>query len=107
MVFAAAWLGARAFPRVQLDGAVLPMPPERRAEGRFLAVLMGLVLATEALRSAAMDAQAYSDATTAVMTFPTRTTLSGTGTAPSAASRGYDAQWVVALWPSRTPAVAR
>ena len=70
VIFAAAWLGARAFPRVQLDGAVLPMPPERRAEGRFLSVLMGLVIATEMLRSAAMDAQGYSDATTAVMTFP-------------------------------------
>jgi potassium efflux system protein len=70
VIFAAAWLGARAFPRVQGEGAVLPMPPERRAEGRFLSVLMGLVLAAEMLRAAAMDAQAYSDATTAVMTFP-------------------------------------
>ncbi|MCU0828274.1 MAG: DUF3772 domain-containing protein [Tabrizicola sp.] len=70
VVFSAAWLGARAFPRVQGEGAVLPMPPERRAEGRFLAVLMGLTIATEMLRSAAMDAQAYSDATTAVMSFP-------------------------------------
>jgi potassium-dependent mechanosensitive channel len=69
-VFSAAWLGARAFPRTQGEGAVLPLPPERRAEGRFLAVLMGLVLAAEMLRSAAMDAQAYSDATTAVMSFP-------------------------------------
>lgn len=70
VVFVAAWLGARAFPRVQGDGAVLPMPPEYRAEGRFLAVLMGLTIAAERLRSAAMDAQSYSDATTAVMSFP-------------------------------------
>ncbi len=70
MVFAAAWLGGRAFPKVQGEGAVLPLPPERRAEGRFLSVLMGLVLAAEALRSAAMDAQAYSDTTTGVMSFP-------------------------------------
>lgn len=70
VIFAAGWLGARAFPRVQHDGAVLPMPPERRAEGRLLAVLMGLVVATEMLRSAAMDAQAYSDVTTGVMSFP-------------------------------------
>lgn len=70
VIFAAAWLGARAFPRVQHEGAVLPLPPERRAEGRFLAVLMGLIVAVERLRSAAMDAQAYSDATTAVMSFP-------------------------------------
>jgi potassium-dependent mechanosensitive channel len=70
VVFAAAWLGARAFPRVQGDGAVLPLPTERRAEGRFLSVLMGLVIGANTLRSAAMDAQAYSDATTAVMSFP-------------------------------------
>ncbi|WP_103255580.1 DUF3772 domain-containing protein [Tabrizicola aquatica] len=70
VIFSAAWLGARAFPRVQLDNAVLPMPPEHRAEGRFLALLMGLVVAVEMLRSAAMDAQAYSDVTTGVMSFP-------------------------------------
>ncbi|AZL60459.1 mechanosensitive ion channel family protein [Tabrizicola piscis] len=70
VVFAAAWLGARAFPLTQSGDAVLPLPPERRAEGRFLAVLMGLVVAAEGLRSAAMDAQAYSDATTSVMSFP-------------------------------------
>lgn len=70
VVFAFAWLGARAFPRLQGDGAMLPLPPERRAEGRFLAVMMGLVIAAEMIRSAAMDAQAYSDATTSVMSFP-------------------------------------
>ena len=70
VVFAFAWLGARAFPRLQGDGAMLPLPPERRAEGRFLSVLMGLVIAANMLRGAAMDAQAYSDATTSVMSFP-------------------------------------
>ncbi|WP_309667220.1 DUF3772 domain-containing protein [Tabrizicola sp.] len=70
VIFAAAWLGARAFPKTQDETAVLPLAPDRRAEGRFLAVLMGLVVAAEALRSAAMDAQSYSDATTAVMSFP-------------------------------------
>lgn len=70
VVFSAAWLGARVFPRVQDDGAVLPLLPERRAEGRFLSVLMGLVIGADMLRAAAMDAQAYSDATTAVMSFP-------------------------------------
>ncbi|WP_295079644.1 DUF3772 domain-containing protein [Tabrizicola sp.] len=70
VVFSAAWLGARAFPRLQGEGAVLPLPPERRAEGRFLSVMMGLVIAADMLRGAAMDAQAYSDATTSVMSFP-------------------------------------
>lgn len=70
LVFFAAWLGMRAFPRQQGEGAVLPLPPERRAEGRFLAVMMGLVSAAEMLRSEAMDPQEYSDATTSAMTFP-------------------------------------
>ncbi|NJM81409.1 MAG: mechanosensitive ion channel family protein [Tabrizicola sp.] len=70
IVSTAAWLGARAFPRMQEDDPVLPLPPERRAEGRFLAVAMGLVLATDLIRAAAMDAQRYSDATTAVAAFP-------------------------------------
>jgi small-conductance mechanosensitive channel len=70
VIFAAAWVGGRAFPKTQAEDAVLPLPPERRAEGRFLSVLMGVVLGADMLRSAAMDAQAYSDATTAVMSFP-------------------------------------
>ncbi|HLQ17350.1 MAG TPA: DUF3772 domain-containing protein, partial [Tabrizicola sp.] len=70
VIFSAAWLGARAFPRLQDDGAVLPLPPERRAEGRFLSVMMGLVIAADMIRGAAMDAQAYSDATTSVISFP-------------------------------------
>lgn len=70
VVFSAAWLGARAFPRLQGDGAMLPLLPERRAEGRFLSVMMGLVIAANMLRFSAMDAQAYSDATTSVMSFP-------------------------------------
>jgi potassium-dependent mechanosensitive channel len=70
VIFAAAWLGGHAFPRTQGDNAVLPLPPERRAEGRFLAVMMGVVLAANMLRSAAMDPQGYSDATTSVMSFP-------------------------------------
>lgn len=70
VIFSAAWLGARAFPRLQGEGAMLPLPPERRAEGRFLSVMMGLVIAADMMRAAAMDAQAYSDATTSVMSFP-------------------------------------
>lgn len=70
VIFVFAWLGARVFPRVQDADPVLPLPPDRRAEGRFLSVLMGLVIAANMIRGAAMDAQAYSDATTAVMSFP-------------------------------------
>ncbi|HMS96669.1 MAG TPA: mechanosensitive ion channel, partial [Tabrizicola sp.] len=70
IIFSFVWLGAQAFPRLQGERAVLPLPAERRAEGRFLALLMGLVAAADLLRTAAMEAQAYSDATTAVMSFP-------------------------------------
>src|SRR5690606_1999016 len=42
----------------------------RRTEGRFLSVMMGLVLAAEGLRAVAMDPQAYSEGTTSVMRFP-------------------------------------
>ncbi|MBN8631460.1 MAG: mechanosensitive ion channel family protein [Rhodobacterales bacterium] len=70
VIFSAAWLGARVFPRLQGDNPVLPLPSERRAEGRFLSVMMGMVIGANMLRAAAMDAQSYSDATTAVMSFP-------------------------------------
>lgn len=70
VIFGFVWLGTQAFPRLQADSAVLPLPPERRVEGRFLSLLMGLVIAADILRTAAMEAQAYSDATTAVISFP-------------------------------------
>lgn len=69
-LFAFVWLGAQAFPRLQGDHPVLPLAVERRAEGRFLSLLMGLVIAVDLMRIAAMEAQAYSDATTSVMSFP-------------------------------------
>jgi potassium efflux system protein len=69
-IFTAAWLGLRAFPRVQGEHPVLPLPDESRREGRVLAAAMGLVLAVETLRRVAMEPQAYSDAVTAVAEFP-------------------------------------
>jgi hypothetical protein len=35
VVFAAAWLGSHAFPRLQAEDAILPLPPEARIEGRL------------------------------------------------------------------------
>jgi potassium efflux system protein len=70
VIFVSIWLGAQAFPRTQGDDAVVPLPPERRAEGRFLSLLLGLVLGADILRVAAMGPQAYSDATTSVISFP-------------------------------------
>ncbi len=69
-LFVAIWLGSRAFPKAELNEDFLNLPPERRAEGRLLSVLLGLLVAAEELRYAAMNAQAYSDATTSVMSFP-------------------------------------
>ncbi len=69
-LFVAAWLGSRAFPKAELNEDLLNLPPERRAEGRLLSVLLGLLIGVEELRDAAMNAQAYSDATTSVMSFP-------------------------------------
>ncbi len=69
-VFLAVWLGGRAFPKVQGEDPVLPLPAERRAEGRFVATMMGLAVAAEGARALAMDPQGYSDAVTAVATFP-------------------------------------
>jgi len=69
-VFIAVWLGTRAFPRHQGETPLLPLPPERRAEGRFLSLMMGLVIAAEMIRSVAMDPQEYSEATTSVLVFP-------------------------------------
>jgi small-conductance mechanosensitive channel len=65
----AAWMAGRIFPRGTLAGP-LDLGTERRAEARVLAVLMGLMLGFEALRDAAMSAQAYSDGTTSVISFP-------------------------------------
>jgi potassium-dependent mechanosensitive channel len=70
VLFLAIWLGARSFSRQHDGDAVLPLPPEQRTEGRFLAGMMGLVLAAEGLRSAAMDAQAYSNGVTSIASFP-------------------------------------
>ncbi|MES2144645.1 MAG: hypothetical protein V4516_09840, partial [Pseudomonadota bacterium] len=44
---------------------------ERRAEGRYLAFFLGVLMGVEALRFAAMDAQSYSDGATSVLSFPT------------------------------------
>ena len=69
-LFFANWLGGRAFPRSPEEGAILPLPPERRAEGRFLATMMGLVVALAVLRVLTMDGQSFDQAVTAVASFP-------------------------------------
>lgn len=73
--FAAIWLGGLIFAvgdapwHVDLPG--LDLSPERRAEGRFLTALLGLLLALEALRSAALDPARAGEAASAVLAMPT------------------------------------
>jgi potassium efflux system protein len=42
--FGARWLAGRIFPRAETGNRVLELSPERRAEGRFFATLLGLML---------------------------------------------------------------
>lgn len=65
----AAWLAGQVFPRGQSEGP-LGLPAERRAEARYNAVAMSLLLGLDGIRFAAMDAQSYSEGTTSVSSFP-------------------------------------
>ncbi|MFN7223467.1 MAG: DUF3772 domain-containing protein [Paracoccaceae bacterium] len=70
LLFVSLWLGARLFPR---DHDFLPvrLTEERRAEGRLLTGLYGLVIAFDTLRQAVMDSQSLTEATRGVLAFPT------------------------------------
>ncbi len=68
-VIFAAWLAGRVFPHGLPEGP-LGLPPERRAEARRSAVAMASLLGLAGVQFAAMDAQAYSDGTTSVVSFP-------------------------------------
>lgn len=65
----ASWLAGRIFPRGQTPGP-LNLPSERRAEARYNAVALGLLLGVDEFRFAAMDSQSYSDGATSVTSFP-------------------------------------
>ena len=65
----AAWLAGRVFPRGLSEGP-LGLPSERRAEARYNAVVMAVLLGLDQLRFAAMDAQSYSEGTTSVVSYP-------------------------------------
>ena len=69
-LFAAVWLGNRAFPPSDTDGSILALSPEKRAQGRFLALAFGLLLAIARLRRVAMDPLNISDAATSVLSLP-------------------------------------
>ena len=68
-VILTAWLAGQVFPRGQSVGP-LGLPPERRAEARYNAVAMAVLLGLDQIRFAAMDAQSYSEGATSVVSFP-------------------------------------
>ena len=68
-VILAAWLAGRIFPRGQSAGP-LDLPADLRAEARYNAVAMAALLGIDDIRFAAMDAQSYSEGTTAVVSYP-------------------------------------
>lgn len=68
-IILAAWLAGQVFPRGQSQGP-LGLPSDRRAEARYNAVVMALLLGLDEVRFAAMDAQSYSEGTTSVAMFP-------------------------------------
>ena len=67
--FAAYWLGGRIFPR-EAAFPGLELAPDRRGEGRFLATLIGVLLAAQMLYMALMAGQPQSDAARSVLDFP-------------------------------------
>ncbi|MEO8241300.1 MAG: DUF3772 domain-containing protein [bacterium] len=70
MIFAAVWLGARAFPVEETARGVLWLPAEDRAIGRLLTSALGIVLAVARLQQVAMASLKITDAAAAVLSFP-------------------------------------
>ncbi|HEX9859162.1 MAG TPA: DUF3772 domain-containing protein, partial [Paracoccaceae bacterium] len=69
-VFLAKWLGGRVFPDGSGVDAPLTLMPERRAEGRFHAFLLGLVLGLDKLREVTVETVTLDEAAAAVLAFP-------------------------------------
>lgn len=69
LVFALHWLGGQLFPKDRIRHG-LPLSEERRAEGRFLSSLLGLVLGAEALGRGLVEHENPGEAAEAVLAFP-------------------------------------
>ncbi len=69
-VFAARWLGLQVFPKGATTDSVFRIPPERRAEGRFHAGALGIILALQLLRQALVNPTEQVEAAAAVVSFP-------------------------------------
>jgi small-conductance mechanosensitive channel len=68
-IFAANWLGARVFPKLDDPHALLRLADERRAEGRIHTASCGVLIAADLLRIVLIDPRA-SEAASAVLSFP-------------------------------------
>lgn len=64
------WLGAMVFPADDRAGTLLDLPPERRAEGRFLTAAMGIALAVEMMLNAVLVQRGAGQAAVSVLVFP-------------------------------------
>lgn len=69
-VFAAHWLGAVVFPADDKAETLFVLPPERRAEGRFLTAALGAALGIEALRAVILEQRGADQTASAVLSFP-------------------------------------
>lgn len=69
-IFMANWLGGAVFPSDDRSESAFHLSTERRAEGRFLARTIGLLLGIEALRRAIMAEIQIDEAGAAVLSFP-------------------------------------
>ena len=69
-VFAAIWLGNRAFPPNPTEPGILTLSADKRAQGRFLTTAFGVLLAFARLRQVAMDPLNISEAASSVLTLP-------------------------------------
>lgn len=69
-LFAAIWLGNRAFPPNQSEPSILILSQDKRAQGRFLATALGVLLAIARLQRVAMEPLNISEAATSVLNLP-------------------------------------
>ena len=70
VAFAFRWLGEQGFPKVPAPGVPVRMTPERRAEGRFLTRMMGLLMGLTLLREGVVPLARIAPASAAVIAFP-------------------------------------